>query len=442
MLLKAVISYIDRFFGIAAKGSRIRTEILAGLTTYLSMCYIIVVNPTILVVAGVPFEDAFWATIISACAGTLLIGLYANRPYVIAPIVSQSTLVSYVLCGVLHYPWQTVLGASLIAGFLFSLFVISGFWEMFILSIPGTISRSCTRGIGFFIAFLGSSNSGIILVGAMTVSSPYLRDIQPSNLFVLLAGITVIGFMMIRKRGGALICGILTCAILSYALGIEELPTAILTAPPAFPGFQFHPDIAAALTPTMVPVVAVLFLFTLFDSIASILGLSSLIHRDGYPEKSTELRKSFLTTGISMMISSLVGCTTSAIFIESVAGVQEGGKTGLVAVVAALLIAASLFCFPLVTAFPNVATSAVLLVIGLLMLAQFRILSLSSREEMLTAFVLMVTMSITQNIGLGLSIGIIVYPVFMLAAGKQARIPKVFWGLVFFAALFLLIFPY
>ncbi|WP_319579472.1 NCS2 family permease [uncultured Methanospirillum sp.] len=438
----SLISHIDRFFGITARGSSIRTEILAGLTTFLSMCYILVVNPAMLMVAGVPFGDAVWATIISACAGTLLIGLYANRPYVVAPIVSQSTLVVYVLCGVLNYPWRAVLGASLVAGLLFSLFIVSGYWDIFIKSIPGTISRSCTRGIGFFIAFLGSSNSGIILVGAMAVTSPYLRDIQPSNLFVLLAGITVIGVIMIRKKTGALICGILTCALLAYALGIEKLPTDIVTAPPAFSGLQWYPDIAAVLTPTMIPVVVLLFFLTLFDSIASIFGLSSLIHQNEEPRDNSDIRRSFLTNGLSMMVSPLVGCTTSAIFIESVAGVEEGGKTGLVAVVAAVLIAASLFFLPLVTAFPDVATSAVLLVIGLLMLAQFRIPSLSSRGEMLTAFVLMVTMSITQNIGLGLSIGIIVYPLFMFAAGKQSEIPRVFWGLVVCAAIFLVIFPY
>ena len=148
-MLKRVISWIDGFFGITVKGSCIRTEIIAGLTTFLSMCYIIVVNPTILMAAGVPFGDAFWATIISACAGTLLIGLYANRPYVVAPIVSQSTIVVYVLCGVLHYPWHEVLGASLIAGILFSFFVISGLWRWLFVVFPKP-SAGPARGVSVF----------------------------------------------------------------------------------------------------------------------------------------------------------------------------------------------------------------------------------------------------------------------------------------------------
>ena len=186
----------------------------------------------------------------------------------------------------------------------------------------------------------------------MTVTSPYLRDLQPSNLFVLLAGITVIGIMMIRKKNSALICGIVTSALLAYALGIQELPIAFVTAPPAFPDI-LNQDLFGAMTPTIFPVIVILFFLTFFDSIASILGLSSLIHQVGEPETIPDIRRSFLVNGISMMISPLVGCTTSAIFIESVAGVEEGGRTGLVAVVAALFIVASLFCLPLPDCIPS-----------------------------------------------------------------------------------------
>ncbi len=439
---KSVLSGIDSFFGISNRGSNFRTEIIAGITTFLSMCYIIIINPTIMMAAGIPFGDAVWATVITIFVCTMLMGIYTNRPYVVAPLVSQNTLVIYVLCGLLHYPWRSVLGASFLAGILFTLFFLSGIWEIVIQSIPDTITRSCTRSIGFFIAFLGTSNSGIVILGGMTIATPFLRDIQPYNLLSLLIGITIIGVLMIRGTRGALMGGILTSALFAYILGIETLPPSICTLPPEFPGFIFHPDIGSVLSPVMLPVIALFFLLTFFDSIATIFGLSMLTQKEGEQTENENNRRSFLATGYSMMIGSALGCTPSSIYIESVAGVREGGRTGLVSVVVVIFTICSLFFLPLIESFPDVATAAALLVIGLLMLAQFRLQSLSSREELLTAFVLMVTMTITQNIGLGLSMGIITYPIFMFAAEKHRDIPRVFWSLVLCAAIFLIFFPY
>lgn len=444
-MVPTVISQVDTFFGITAKGSSIRHEILAGLTTFVSICYIIAINPVILMAAGVPFANAYWATIIAAVVGTILMGLYANCPYAVAPFMSQNTLVVYVLCNTLHYPWQAVLGANFLAGLLFSLVILSGFWKVLIRAIPETIGRACTRGIGFFIAFLGTSNSGIIVVGEMLVVSRYIRDIQPANLFILLSGIIVIGILMIRRQSGALICGIMTSVCLAFALGVEKLPSEIIASPPVMPrisDFVSSVDIVGALTPVMLPTVALFFLLTFFDSTATILGLSSLIHSERKWEEIPEIRKAFIANGISSVVSSLVGSTPSGIFIESVAGIEEGGRTGLVAVVVAVLFAISVFFLPVVNAFPSVATAAALLVIGLLMLAQFRLNSLSNREEMLTAFVLIVTMTITQSIGLGLSVGFIAYPIFILAGGKKANIQPFFWVIVLGAALFLFLYPY
>jgi adenine/guanine/hypoxanthine permease len=281
-----------------------------------------------------------------------------------------------------------------------------------------------------------------VVIGTVAMAEPFYRDIQPSNLAVFLAGIIVIGIMMIRKSPGALICGILASTLCAFALGIEKIPSVVPLCAPDLSGSLFKSELFTTLTPEIIPIVVLFFLLTFFDSIATILGLSSLTHQAGRPEELQEIRKPFLINAFSMIFSPLVGSTTTGIFIESVSGVKEGGRTGLVAVTVAVLMAASLFFLPLIEAFPKGATAAVLMVIGLLMLAQFRVQSFSNREELLTAFVLMVTMSITQNIGLGLSIGLLVYPVFMAAAGKHTEISRSFWFLVGCAVLFLTMFPY
>jgi AGZA family xanthine/uracil permease-like MFS transporter len=437
-----VTTRIATFFDIPGRNSTIRTEILAGLTTYLSLLYIIVVNPLILIAAGIPAGMAVYATVLSACFGTLLMAFYANRPYAVAPYMGQNALVTFILAGTLHYPWQAIMGANLIAGALFTVFILSGAWRCLIVAIPDTISRSCTRGIGFFIAFLGYYQSEIIVVGSGVALSHYVRNIEEVHLAILIAGFVVIGIFMIRKIPGALIAGILVSAVLAFATRIEELPTTLFSLPPAPWDIAPQIDIAGALAPAMIPVVLLFFLLTLFDSIATIMGLFRLGEPEGYQPDPTEIRKPFLVNSVSMMFSPLAGSTTAGMFIESAAGINEGGRTGLTALVVAVLFGLSLFFIPAIDAFPAIATSSALMVIGLLMMAPLRLKSLAEKEELLTSFVLMVVMTLTQNIGIGLSTGVLVYPVFMAAAGKRADIHPAFWGLAACALVFLMIFPY
>lgn len=438
-----VTAYIETFFEIPGRNSTVRTEILAGLTTFLSLMYIIVINPLILVAAGLPAGAAIYATILSACFGTLLMAFYANRPYAVAPFMGQNALVTFVLSGTLHYPWQAIMGANLIAGVLLTVFILSGAWHHLIVAIPDSISRSCTRGIGFFIAFLGYYQSEIIVAGSGAGLSHYVRDIEQVHLAILIAGFLVIGIFMIRKIPGALIAGILASAVLAFATGIEEVPKILVALPPAPWEVLPQIDIDGALVPAMIPVILLFFLLTLFDSVAAIMGL----FRFGEPEwdrpaDPADLRKPFLVNSVSMALSPVAGSTTAGMFIESAAGMNEGGRTGLTALVVAVLFGLSLFFIPAINAFPAIATSSALVVIGLLMMAPMRLRSIAEKEELLTSFVLMVTMILTENVGIGLSAGVLAYPVFMIAAGKRTEIHPAFWGLVACAIVFLVIFPY
>jgi len=438
-----VTAYIGTFFDIPGRNSTIRTEILAGLTTFLSVMYIIVVHPLILIAAGIPAGAAVYATILSACFGTLLMAFYANRPYVVAPSMCQNALVTFILAGTLHYPWQVLMGANILAGILMMGFLLSGAWHHLITAIPDSISRSCTRSIGFFIAFVGFYQSGIIVAGSGVVLTHYIRDIEQLHLAILVAGFVVIGIFMIRKIPGSLIAGIFTSAALAFAAGIEELPPVIFSLPPP-PGEIFPQiDISGALAPAMIPVILLFFFLSLFDSIATIMGVFCMNDMDRERALDTvELRKPFLVNGISMVASSLAGSTTAGMYIESAAGINEGGRTGLTALVVAVLFSLSLFFIPAIEAFPAIATSSALMVIGLLMMAPMRLKTLAGNEETLTSFILMVVMILTQNIGIGLSMGVLVYPIFMIAAGKREEIRPAFWGLVACAIVFLVIFPY
>ena len=441
-MLSRIRGGLDRFFGIGARSSSVRTEVTAGATTYLSLMYIIVVNPAILAAAGVPPAAAVIATIASACFGTLLMGLYANRPFAVAPFMGQNALAVYILAGTLHYPWPAVMGATLVSGLVFTVFVLSGAWKPYVLAIPESIMRACARGLGLFIAFIGYTQSGVVIRTAVAGSAQGVTVVNPVNLLILVASFAVIGAMMIRKIPGGIIAGIIAATVLAFVLGAAPLPAGIVATPPSSAVLPPVPDLAGALAPAMLPVVLMLFLLTLFDSSATILGLSISAGLADPVREPGEVKRPFLCNALSMAFSPIAGTSTAGMYLESAAGLSEGGRTGLTAVVVAALIAASLLFLPLVNAIPTAATSSALIVIGLLMLLPLRQRQGASLGEFLTAFVIMVTMSLTHDVGLGLCTGFIIYPVFMAAAGKVREIPPGTWLLTAISLVFLAVRPY
>ena len=441
MLLR-IRDRIDRFFGISARSSSVRTEITAGATTYLSLVYIIVVNPAILAAAGVPTGAAILATIASACLGTLLMGIYANRPFAVAPFMGQNALSVYLLSGQLHYPWPVVMGATLVAGLLFTAFMLSGLWRPYVLAIPESIMRACARGLGLFIAFIGYTQSGVVVRMAVAGSPQGMTVINPVNLLILVASFAVIGVMMIRKIPGGIIAGILTAAALAFLLGTAPLPPAIVAPPPSPFDYVYSIDAGGALAISALPIVVMLFLLTLFDSSATILGLSISAGLADPVQDPDGVRRPFLCNALSMVFSPVAGTSTAGMYLESAAGLSEGGRTGLTAVVVAGLMAVSLFFLPLLGAIPTAATSPALIAIGLLMLLPLRQRQGATLQEFLAAFVIMVTMSLTHDVGLGLCAGFIVYPLFMAAAGKVREVHAGTWCLTAISLVFLVVRPY
>lgn len=424
--------------------TNVRTEIVAGLTTFMTAAYIIVVNPAILEAAGIPRGPSMVATILSAAFGTLLMGIYANRPFVIAPYMGENAFIAYTVVRVLGYSWQTALGAIFIGGILFTFLTIFRLRSWLVRAVPQSLKYSFAVGIGLFLTLVGLTVSGLIRVG--TADAP-LKVGQINSPAVILAifGFLLIAVLMIKKVKGAILLGIIATTLLSFPLRIIPVPEQWVKFPrvisdltPTF--LQF--DLFGALTWGFFSVILTVFLMDFLDTMGTLIGVSA---RAGFLDKDgnlPEIEKPMLCDALATVFGACLGTTTTGTFIESAAGIEAGGRSGLTACVAAVLFLLSLFFTPLFTSVPAVAYGPALIVVGLLMLEPIKKINFHDYSEAIPAFSVIVLMSFTFNIGVGITAGFVLYPLAKLISGRREEIHPGLWVLAVLSLLFFTFYPY
>ncbi len=431
---------MKNFFEFERYNTSYRQETLAGITTFLTMAYIMVVNPAILAVAGIPKEAQTTATILAAVIGCLIMAFWAKRPFAIAPYMGENAFIAFVVVKGMGYSWQEALGAVFWAGLLFVLLTLFKVRSWLAESIPLSLKASFAVGIGLFITFIGLNDAGLVVLG-VPGAPVKLGDLSQPSVLLAVCGLLVTAMLLVRKVTGALLYGMLGVTLASMALGITKLPAALVSMPPSLTPLFLKLDLLGTLQPRVFPVVLVTFVIALLDTIGSLIGLSmraDLVDRDG---NLPEIERPMLADAVATTLAPLLGTTTTGAYVESAAGIEAGGRTGFTALVVAVLFAVSLFLAPLFGMVPPFACGVVLVLIGAFMITPITRIDFNDNSELLPAFLTITLMIFTYNIGVGMTAGLISYPLIKLAIGKGREVKPGMWVLALLAVSFFICLP-
>jgi len=432
---------VESYFELHRLGTTVRQEVIAGITTFFTAAYIVIVNPAILQAAGIPYGPSMVATILTAFVGTLAMGIYAKRPFAIAPYMAENAFVAYTVVGVMGYSWQTALGAVFIGGLLFTLLTVLKVRAWLADAIPESLTVGFTVGIGLFLTLIGLQGTGIVQSGGEG-SLLHVGDFRDPGVLMAIAGLILIGWLVMKKVPGAFIIGILASTLVGFVAGLAEAPKTWVSLPPDPSPVLLKLDVAGALSWGFFSVILTLFVMGFVDTIGTLLGLAykaELLDEDG---ALPEIEKPMLCDSVATMAAALFGTTTAGAYLESAAGIEAGGRSGLAAVVVALLFLSALFFAPLFGAIPAFAYGPAVIMVGFLMLAPVRRLNFSDLSEMIPAVTVIVLMSFTFNIGIGMTAAFVVYPLFKLLAGRARDIKPGMWVLGALSLLFFVFYPY
>ncbi len=414
---------LENYFRLKEHGTDVRTELLAGLTTFLTMAYIIFVNPTILADAGMPRDAVFVATCLAAALGSAIMGLYANYPIAMAPGMGLNAYFAYVVVKGIGYTWEMALGAVFISGCLFVLVSVLRLREMLINGIPRSIRIGVTVGIGLFLALIALRSAGIVVANPATlVAVGELRLAAP-----LLATLGFFTIVALDKLGvkGAILIGILLVTVLSFFFDGNTFK-GIFSAPPSIAPTLFQLDIMGALSLGILNVVLVFFLVEMFDATGTLMGVASRagLLKEG---KMARMNKALLADSCAIVAGAAMGTSSTTAYIESASGVQAGGRTGLTALAVALLFLACLFISPLAAVVPAYATAPALLYVACLMLRDLVEVDWSDTTESVPAAIAALAMPFTYSIALGVAFGFIAYALLKLLTGRAREAGPVVW---------------
>jgi AGZA family xanthine/uracil permease-like MFS transporter len=430
-----------RYFEFDRHGTSYRQEALAGVTTFLTMAYIIIVNPAILEAAGIPRGPSMVATILSAAFGTVLMAFYARRPFAIAPYMGENAFIAFTVVKVMGYPWQAALGAVFLAGVLFTLLTVFKVRSWLAGSIPQSLKFSFAVGIGMFLTFIGLNETGIVRLG-VPGAPVSLGNLAEPRCLLAIFGFFAIALLMIRRVPGAILIGVLGTTILSFLLKVSAAPDRWLSLPPDPRPILLQIDLRTALSAGFLPVVLTIFVMAFVDTVGTLIGLSAragLLDENG---NLPDIEKPMLSDALATTVAPLLGTTTTGAYIESAAGIEAGGRTGFSSLVVAVLFLMALFLAPLLTAVPPHAYGSVLVVIGSFMIAPVTRIDFRDHTELIPAFLTISLISFTYNIGVGMTAGLIAYPLLKLLAGRAREVPRGLWILAALSLSFYVFYPY
>lgn len=416
---------MEQLFKLKAHGTNPRIEIMAGITTFMTMAYILAVNPGILSATGMPAGGVFTATALSAMIATVIMGLISNLPIALAPGMGLNAFFAFTVVLGMGYSWQMALTAVFVEGIIFIIMSFFNIREAIVKSIPANIKKAVSVGIGLFIAFIGLQNAGIIVNNDATLVG--LGAITEGKALVALIGLVLSGVLLAFKVKGALLIGIIATTIIGIPFGVTAIPKgwSPVSAPAAPLLFQFEFDKIFTLD---FIVVMFTFLFVdIFDTIGTLVGVTTqagLINKNGEIPK---VKQALLADAIGTVAGAALGTSTVTSYVESASGVAEGGRTGLTAVTTGILFGVSLFLSPLFLLVPGAATAPALILVGLFMLEPVKEINLGDYTESIPAFLTIIMMPLSYSIAEGLVFGILAYIFLKAITGKMKDISIVTW---------------
>jgi len=432
---------ISRYFQFDKFGTNLKREITAGITTFLTMAYIIIVNPKILEAAGIPFGPSLVATILSAFFGTLLMGVYAKRPFAIAPYMGENAFIAFTVVKVLGYNWQMALGAIFIAGILFTLLTIFNIRSWLANAIPESLKIGFAVGIGLFLTFIGLNETGIVRLGVEGAPVHIGNFHQPQILLAIL-GFLIIGLLMVKKVRGSILIGILSVTLLAIIFGQLSIPEKIVSMPPDISPIFLKLNIVGAFNWGFFAVILTVFVMDFVDTMGTLLGLSvkaNLLNENG---ELPEIEKPMLCDALATVVASLLGTTTTGAFVESATGIEAGGRSGFTAVVTSIIFLLALFLAPLFSIIPSYAYGPALIIVGMLMISPIKKLNFNDLSELLPVFSIITLMSFTYNIGIGMTAGFLIFAIVKILTGNYKEISGGMWILSGMSLLFFIFYPY
>lgn len=429
MQTQANPGFLERFFKLREKNTTVKTEVLAGLTTFIALAYIIFVNPNILSEAGIPKEAAIASTIWIAALSTMVMGVFANYPVALAPGMGLNAFFAYYVCGTLGLHWTVALGAVFFSGVLFLILTVSHIRQAIINSVPQNLRVAISVGIGLFIAFIGLKGTGLIIPDKATFIG--LGHVTDPTTMLSLFGLVLTGALMARNIQGSILIGIIVTTLLSMVLGYSPVPHAVgdvvSTSLPQMGETFGKLDIAGAWNYGIVSIIFTFTVVELFDNMGTLIGLTSkakLIKPNGEIEN---LDRALTTDAVGTICSSIFGTSTVTSYIESAAGIAAGGKTGLTAVTVSICFLIALLFAPLVGLVPGFATAPPLILVGALMMSEVGKINFVDFSDGLPAFLTIIMMPLTGSIANGFAFGFVSYVFMKTAVGKYKEVSWIMW---------------
>lgn len=411
---------LQRLFGFDPSQTTIRKEIIAGITTFLTMSYILAVNPSMFcALDGMPGGAVFTSTALAAIIGCLAMAFWGKLPFGLAPGMGLNAFFVYSVCLGMGYTWQFALTAVLLEGFTFILLTVTNVREAIVNAIPHSLRNAIGAGIGLFIAFIGLSSAGVVVKNDSTLVA--LGDITSGSALLAIIGILITGFMFIRNIPGAILVGILATMVIGIPMGVTEFK-GILSRPesiaPIFCQFEFDKIFSLDML-----VVVFTFLFIdMFDTVGTLVGVCTKANMFDKNGKIYRIKEAFMADAIATTAGAVLGTSTTTTYVESAAGVAQGGRSGLTAFVIAICFAVALFFSPLFLSIPAAATAPALIIVGLLMLEPIAKIKWDDFTESIPAFICVIMMPFTYSISNGILLGMIAYVLINFMSGKHRRI--------------------
>lgn len=432
---------MEKFFKLKENHTDVKTEILAGITTFMTMAYILAVNPGMLSATGMDFGGVFTATVVASIIGTLMMALYAKYPFALAPGMGLNAFFAFtIVLGPMGKSWQFALTAVLIEGLIFILLSFIKAREAIFDSIPLNLKHAVSVGIGLFIAFIGLTGAGIVQAGNGTIVA--LGDLTSGGPIVAIIGIIITGFLLAKNIKGAILIGIIATTIIGIPLGVTIIPEGLklISLPPSLSEVAFKfVGFEEIFTLEMLVVVFTFLFVDIFDTVGTLAGVSSKAGMLDDKGRLPRVGKALMADAVATVAGACLGTSTVTTYVESAAGVAEGGRTGLTSLSTAGMFAIALFFAPLFTLIPSAATAPALVIVGLFMMSPITKIDFFDYTEAIPAFLTIVMMPFAYSIADGIVFGMVSYVILKLLSGRTKEVSKVMWLL---AVLFVIKFAF
>ena len=418
---------LEKIFKLENHGTNVKTEVTAGITTFMTMAYILVVQPMFMSAAGMDVGAVTVVTAVLAAAFSIFMGVYTNLPFALAPAMGSNAFFAYTLVAGGIVDWQTGLGMVFISGIAFIILTVLGLREVIVNLIPKNIKYAIGVAVGFYIVLLGFKNGGLMKI---TDGSIALGDVKSSGVLLTIIGLLIIVCLTARKVKGAVLIGIVLTTLIGIPMGITKVPESLITLPPSIAPIAFKLNIMGALKWSFFPLMFTFFVGDFFSTLGTVIGVSAKANLLDEEGNLPNINKPFLVDAIATVVGALFGSTVVTTYIESAAGVEEGGRTGLTAVITGICFALTIFITPIAGMIPSEATAPALILIGLLMISGIKSIEFDEFTEAFPAFATIVFTAFTSSISNGISIGILSYMFTKVLAGKYKELN---WGIYILA---------